>query len=323
MKLGTNWLATGVDVFFVISGFIMWTSVDRRANTTARSFLENRIIRIVPLYWLITTVVLLIGLFAPQLLNSTEVHPPHVLASYLFLPARHPVLTDRFWPLLIPGWSLNYEMLFYVVFALTIAIERGSRAFRFTLIVALLGLVLLVANLFKARFDLMNFYANPVLLEFAAGALLGVVWTSGIIERSLIWLAVLVAGFVLLWLPSHVGGGFFVTMIGATMVVGGAIFAPAFPPNPLAALGDASYSLYLSHTFGLATATLIWRKLFWYLDRWLCVLFSLALAYFAAFVIYKFFEVPVTAALKHSRLRSTNRRLPRSRRPWKSGMRSQ
>jgi exopolysaccharide production protein ExoZ len=305
-KLGTNWMTAGVDVFFVISGFIMWISVERRPNITARAFLENRIIRIVPLYWLITTAVLLIGLCAPRLLNSTAVYPSHVVASYLFLPARHPVLTDKFWPLLIPGWSLNYEMLFYVIFALAIAIEGGSRVRRFTLIVVMLALVLIGANLMKASIDVMNFYANPVLLEFAVGMLLGVLWRSGMVKPSLIWLAVSAVGFVLLWLPNHVGGGFLATMTGASMVVGGAIFAPAFPPNPLAALGDASYSLYLTHSFTLATATLIWRELFWYLGRSLFVLFCLALAYSVAFLMYHFFEVPMTAALK-SQLRSPTR----------------
>ena len=66
--LGTGWMSSGVDIFFVISGFIMWTSVERRGGMSAGAFLKNRLIRIVPLYWLVTTIVLLVGLTAPQLL---------------------------------------------------------------------------------------------------------------------------------------------------------------------------------------------------------------------------------------------------------------
>jgi len=143
--LGTNWMASGVDIFFVISGFIMWTSVERRPEMTASSFFRNRLIRIVPLYWFATTLVLMVALIAPQVLNTTVLRPWHAIASYLFIPARHPT-TGLFWPLLIPGWSLNYEMLFYAIFAIAIALSGHPRARRFLLIAAMLGGLVAVAN---------------------------------------------------------------------------------------------------------------------------------------------------------------------------------
>src|SRR4051812_42255496 len=75
-----GWLATGVDIFFVISGFIMWTSVERRGGMSAREFLKNRIIRIVPLYWAATGVVAVVALVAPQVLKTTVFDPGHVVA---------------------------------------------------------------------------------------------------------------------------------------------------------------------------------------------------------------------------------------------------
>src|SRR5438045_2337056 len=137
--LGSGWLATGVDIFFVISGFIMWVSVERRPDMTAGTFLRNRLIRIVPLYWLVSAGVLTMTFAAPQLLHTTVFSAPHAIASFLFLPARHPVV-GNFWPLLIPGWTLDYEMLFYVLFAAAIAGSTDARS-RFLIVGSLITAV--------------------------------------------------------------------------------------------------------------------------------------------------------------------------------------
>jgi peptidoglycan/LPS O-acetylase OafA/YrhL len=294
---GWGWLVAGVDIFFVISGFIMWTSVERRGDMTARQFLRNRIIRIVPLYWLVSAVVVIVALVAPQLLKTTVLRPGHAIASFLFLPARHPV-TGRFWPLVIPGWSLNYEMLFYVVFAVAMMFSAGRRPVRFALIAGLLGAILLVANLTRSRIDLMNFYADPILLEFLAGVGLGIVWRTGKVPRSPYWAIIVGLGFALLWAGHRLNGGFPVVALSATMIVAGAVFLPPLRHNPLSALGDASYSLYLTHTATLAAVGVVWQYLFLRLDWPLFVLAGVTAAVLLSFVSYTCFEVPMTALLK-------------------------
>ena len=298
--LGTGWLSSGVDIFFVISGFIMWTSVERRGGMSAGAFLKNRLIRIVPLYWLVTTIVLLVGLTFPQVLASTKLEPPHVIASYLFLPARHPVW-HHFWPLVIPGWSLNYEMVFYAVFALALAIFPRSRALRFWLIGGVLAAIILIANLTKVRLDVMNFYANPMIFEFIAGIVLGILWRRGLIRRSPFWLAAVLAGFVLLW--PGLGFGLAGTFVGATMIVAGAAFLPPLPHNPLSSLGDASYSLYLTHAITLRALGLVWGHLLLPLGRGPFIATGVGAALVIAFLMYGFFEAPVTARLKRASFR--------------------
>jgi len=64
--LDAPWLGSGVDIFFVISGFIMWVSVARRPATSAGEFMRNRLIRIVPLYWLVSAGVLATTIVAPH-----------------------------------------------------------------------------------------------------------------------------------------------------------------------------------------------------------------------------------------------------------------
>ena len=293
--LGTGWLSCGVDIFFVISGFIMWTSVERRGGMSGGAFLRNRLIRIVPLYWFVTTIVLLVGLAMPHVMATTKIELGHVVTSYLFLPARHPV-TGVFWPLLIPGWSLNYEMLFYVIFALALVIAPASRAVRFWLIAGLLSAMVLVADLTKSRLDVMNFYDSPMIFEFVAGILLGVLWRRGVIRRSPLSLAVLVGGFALLW--PGLGLGTAGTIVGAALIVAGAVFLPPLPHNPLSTLGDASYSLYLTHAITLRALAYLCEHLALSVGWKAFTITGVTAAIIIASLMYRFFEVPVTARLK-------------------------
>ena len=275
----------------------MWTSVQRRGGMSAAEFLKNRIIRIVPLYWLVTTLLVLVALIAPQLLRTTKLEPLHAIASYPFIPARHPV-THNFWPLLVPGWSLNYEMLFYLMFAISLALSAGRGWIRFALIAAMIVGVLLLAGATEDRIDVMHFYAKPVTLEFLIGMALGIICTSRWVRPSYAFLPITIAGFIVLWPGAHFYGWLPAAAVGATMVVGGAIFLPQIGPNPLSRLGDASYSLYLTHALLLAAFTTACERLGITPPVPLFIAISLAIALAGAFVVYYCFEVPATAALK-------------------------
>src|SRR5258708_6315545 len=80
-------LAAGVDLFFIISGFIMVYSTDGGTNVSPFKFLERRLIRIVPLYWIATAFAVVVLLSAPHLARQTVLALPHILASFAFLPA--------------------------------------------------------------------------------------------------------------------------------------------------------------------------------------------------------------------------------------------
>ncbi|MDB5937705.1 MAG: acyltransferase, partial [Polaromonas sp.] len=114
--------AIGVDIFFVISGFVMAMSTARlpAGNQTnwqaAWIFMKRRLLRIAPLYWFYTLLKAALVLILPSLALRSSIDMQHLLASMLFIPALSP------WGLVQPtlpvGWTLNFEMLFYVVFAI-------------------------------------------------------------------------------------------------------------------------------------------------------------------------------------------------------------
>ena len=113
----------GVDVFFVISGFIMvYVSRDRFGlRGSATDFLARRAIRIVPLYWLVTALMAILLLAVPQAFDTLKLGVGHTIASFLFLPTTNSA--GEMVPVLGVGWTLSYEMLFYVVFASLLSIS--------------------------------------------------------------------------------------------------------------------------------------------------------------------------------------------------------
>lgn len=286
-------LASGVDIFFVISGFIMWVTTARRPGKTAGSFYRDRIARIVPLYWCITAFVALVLLVAPHLPQTVVFSPEHVVASFLFLPAVNPA-NGSYTPLLIPGWTLNYEMFFYLLFGGAMALGKGNMWLRAGSLVLALVLLVTAGRLLSAT-GIAAFYTHDIMLEFAFGIGLGGLYLSGRLRRSRWWWLLALAGGLLLAFTSFdasrelraVSWG-----LPATLIVAGCLFAPPLHLPLLEKLGDWSYSLYLSHPILLSASGMGWREFGGPLPMWLFVPFALAACVAAAALLYRFVELP-------------------------------
>jgi exopolysaccharide production protein ExoZ len=249
--------AAGVDVFFVISGFIMWVVTCRRTPTPG-DFLVRRVQRIVPLYWIVTLVVAVTAVAVPAAFPAMQVTAAQLLKSLFFVP--HYDGGGLIAPLIIPGWTLNYEMFFYVLFAAGLLAPARLRPW---LVSAALVALVAIRPLGDTANPIWATYTNPLLLEFGAGVWLGKAWSEGRLPgRRLSWTLVAagLAGFaataitgvdveparVLLWgLP-------------ALALVAGAVSLERRGPipnwRPLQAVGDASYSLYLIHGLAISAA---------------------------------------------------------------------
>ena len=116
--------AIGVDVFFVISGFVMTISSSRllRKQHPSRIFLWRRLLRVAPLYWLVTATKLLLIAALPRLLASYRVSLWNGIASFLFVPSLNPKGLIR--PVITLGWTLNFEMAFYLLFAFALTVRQ-------------------------------------------------------------------------------------------------------------------------------------------------------------------------------------------------------
>ena len=252
----------GVDLFFVISGMVMWLSTYRK-GIGPYEFIINRFGRIAPLYWTMTICVSAIALFAPNLLRSTEFNLGHVLASLAFIPWPNPKYPG-FSPVIIPGWSLNLEMFFYAIFAITLAFVPWLRVAGTVLALGLLGLLGFIAR----PSGIWSFYTDPIILEFALGVLVGVLYTSSVIVPVFVAIMMFMGGLALCSIlhayeaavPPIISAG-----LPSMMVVAGlALFEKRRRVKEnglLRHLGDASYALYLSHPITLAAGAVLFGRL--------------------------------------------------------------
>jgi exopolysaccharide production protein ExoZ len=246
----------GVDLFFVISGFIMVHTTRARPIGPA-AFMANRFTRIAPIYWLITLFVYVVALAAPSLLQATSSDPEQLVQSLLFIPFQKS--NGLVQPTLFVGWTLNYEMFFYALFAVGLSLPRRSvGAFAVGLF-----MVALVAfgRLVQPESVLGAFYSRPIILEFVAGMALAVPCSSerarvsGALARGAL-LAVCAVGllctaFVPLAYPEL--SRLITQGLPSVLVVASAIVLHQSGVRVggrwLLLLGNASYSLYLTHPF--------------------------------------------------------------------------
>ena len=130
---------SGVDLFFVISGFIMVATTTGPGRPF--NFIARRLIRVVPLYWLLTCTMVALAWKLPQLFRTIDLAPAHVLQSLLFIPHYSPSFPGMAWPVLVPGWTLNFEMFFYAVFAATLSLAQPMRLWALAAVMSTLVIV--------------------------------------------------------------------------------------------------------------------------------------------------------------------------------------
>ncbi len=282
----------GVDLFFVISGFVMWVSA---RNSAALNFARRRIIRIVPLYWSVTLVAAFVSLDNGYVFGLQE-SASDLFRSLFFVGYENPGGSPAVSPIVTPGWTLNLEMMFYAIFALGLAIM--PRRLPEFMAVALLGLASLWFVLPETA-AVPRFYVDSIILEFLAGMGLGMLVTRGIAPSFRGAAAIFAIGLLLIWLPDSLNTGFRLVDwgISAWMIVAGSLWLEQklarMPLRWLEFLGDASYSVYLTHTMSIAAFALIPVT-----GGFARTLAATAFAILIGIIVHWFLERPITQAAR-------------------------
>ena len=253
-----NFGAVGVDVFFVISGFIIATTTQGQTGVgAAGAFLWRRFRRVAPIYWLLSLPILI------GMARGGTLSPEVAAATFLFWPFSGLEMT---FPALGPGWTLCFEMLFYAGFGLAIAgrAMAGGRRVGWGLVgtyAAMLAVGLVVAA------PVLRFWGAPIIVEFLLGVGIASAW-----RRAPPWLVSWAVGLALvgfgLGLVVGYGGIDDVRALNdpwnglrrvavwglpSALLVFGVVRmergdrAPGRLERAAAFMGDASYSIYLTH----------------------------------------------------------------------------
>ena len=302
----------GVDLFFVISGFVMVTVSSGRfgREREAPRFLIRRAARIYPLYWCFSLVILPLYLLRPGMVNAGGGNQKIILwRSFLLYPQQAP-------PLIAQGWTLSHELYFYLVFACLLML---SESWLLPLCVLWGALVSFGSVKLDMSIPTINVIANPLTLEFIAGCFIAVAARRGLPRWGL---PILLGGSALL-----VIGGLHTTELGtawqrdlyfgipAVLIVLGSVAMESrgsTAPRWLIVSGDASYSLYLSQGLILAAiARTAWKVLPAGIGSNAIILAAMAIAaVIGGFCCYFLLELPLIGMTKKLLARKKERAAP-------------
>jgi len=271
----------GVDLFFVISGFIMVVTSDKLFATRggALTFWRNRAERILPMYWLAT-------LFAVALTPSSDHSWPHVVTSALLLPYKE-------MPFLVVGWTLVNEAFFYLLFGLALFFTRRPAIIGLAVVMFMLAIV----GQWVSNAPIQTYWFNVMSREFAAGALVGLAWLEGwrlpkAVGAVLIAAGIVAFGFLfttpsLLLISREISFGLPCLAIVAGIVLPN--WQPAAKPlsDLFDLLGSSSYALYLTHT-----------TILWILRPYMPEFVNAAIAILFGVVVYLFLEKPLMRLIR-------------------------
>ena len=248
----------GVDLFFVISGFVIFYAT-QNAKLTPAEFLRRRVERIVPLYFAVIFAVTVLAVTLPATFGATDWYTPrHIIKSLAFI-----AFTDGEVPVVYVGWSQEYEMYFYLATALLMALIREV----WRNIVVTFSAFAMVGQIPGVGAALGNaaFFVDPMILEFVLGVIVGHVFVHGRIGWPMAVAAGCAIAVLLVTDPFSrviVSGVPSACLVAAAAWLSRKRIDPSWPERALARLGDASYSIYLAQVQTVSLASLFIAGLF-------------------------------------------------------------
>lgn len=299
--------AIGVDMFFIISGFIMvYITKNRFGPKFINEFIWDRLARIVPLYWIVTTIVLIALLLIPKGFGKLRLNDWNwVLYSYLFIPYRNSA--GELFPLMPSGWTLSYELYFYVAICVSMLFIRRY----IFLTTSMFFITLYIASMSCGHIPVLG---SPLFLEFLAGAALATIYSNWMFSSKLIaWLCFILSTIIIYfvsefkhWFPGgdeYDGYRFVFYGVPAFIFIFSLLMmeqANIKSPKIMVKLGDASYSLYLWHWLIVIPMFKIWHHygLQQHISPNVCIVVICGASILISICSYHVLEKPITRFLK-------------------------
>ncbi len=283
----------GVDIFFVLSGFIISYVTSKKT----KAFFINRLIRIIPIYWFITILFAFTLLILPDVFELSEFNFIYLLKSLFFIPFNN--LETGHYPLVIYGWTLNYEIFFYFIFSLAILLNKKYVIQSFFIIFLLIYFCNLYLNNFISKV-----YSNPIIFEFAFGVIIFIFYKN-YKKIDFFKFRVFIIYFILIIFVIYLYkefNKFRLVAYGIPSVIILLIFLSINKfnfPKKIVLLGDSSYCLYLIHPYIFQFS----RKFFssFYISAEILniiLLFNVILCVIISIYLHKYFELPIQNYLK-------------------------
>lgn len=258
----------GVDLFFIISGFIMYHLMQDSFGRAGapRAFLIKRLKRIVPLYWMMTLVVAAILAFGSlRASDQNMLTVTQIATSLAFIP--WPQTNGEIFPVFSLGWTLNYEMMFYAVMAACLTFTRRKGL----IVMGVIFAALVAARSVTPRdWWLIQFWGDPIIGEFLLGLAVAAAFKAG--WRLHLPVAGIAVAFgmalaVLFYVTRTydvvtrlVTGGIPAVLIAGAIILYGRDPAETRLTRFLALAGDASYALYLTHPFAIKGCAILFTR---------------------------------------------------------------
>ncbi len=291
----------GVDIFFVISGFVMYyVSLKKKAGVSSiYSFLKHRLIRILPLYWVLTSIALIIFLIMGE--NAYHGGEINIAKSYFLFPTNFP--KEKF---LIPiGWTLSYEFYFYFIFAITLFLSK----YRATLAIFILTFMVFMGMYIdiNKKYVLLNFLTNSLLLEFMYGILIVKAYqllTFKKVQFSILFMTLFIISYTLYYLKIKTGYRGIDLGIPAMFLVLSIVMLEDKIRNNVSKLmltiGESSFSIYLIHPFILSASGLVYKKIGinTILSEQIFIVLMIISSLIAGYITYNLLEKRMTILLR-------------------------
>lgn len=303
---------------------MVYTTSDKAVSP--EQFALNRVIRIVPMYWGLTIALFAVAFVAPSLLQNTRADWGELVLSLLFIPFEKSGGLVQ--PLLFLGWTLNYEMFFYALFALSLFI--GSAHKRVAVMSGTLILLVLFGQIVRPASVVAAFYTNPILLEFLYGVMIGAYYlkTKNAPPRLAVAVGALAVAALLLAVQFTVAPDWDRSLswgIPAALIVLGSLILEAhgfvYRGKSLLLLGAASYMLYLTHPFAFIPIDKLAKRVGMIEGNqiFLVIIIELAVTVAIGIAVHLWLERPVTEYIRRRLSSDTGRLQWRNARalwPW-------